>query len=433
LLLARRWSFPALAAVILFSLTPSSEGQDKNTTYGYSSLSNITEGDDNSAFGYYALLGNQSGSNNTGTGSGALLRNTAGNDNTAMGKFALSGCTGSQNTATGSGALSGGGGVTTGNYNTATGFQSLYSITTGGGNVADGWQALYSNTSGVYNTATGTSALRQNATGSKNTASGLNSLYYNNGQNNSAYGAESLQNNAGGNNNTALGYDAMFYNSHGSNNIAVGSQAGLNTTGNNNIAIGNPGVAGESGRIRIGTAGKQTDTLIAGIYGKTIASGAQVIIGSGGKFGTVLSSARYKEAIKPMDKASEAILALEPVTFRYKHDLDPDGVTQFGLIAEQVEKVHPDLVVRDEDGKVSTVRYETVNAMLLNEFLKEHRKVQELQTAVAKQEALAAEQQKQIHALTAGLQEVKARKSPQHHKLISELSRSIPIEPGKVE
>ena len=127
----------------------------------------------------------------------------------------------------------------------------------------------------------------------------------------------------------------------------------------------------------------QTDTLIAGIYGKTIASGAQVIISSGGKLGTILSSARYKEQIKPMDKASEVILALEPVTFRYKHELDPDGILQFGLIAEQVEKVNPDLVVRDADGKVNTVRYEAVNAMLLNEFLKEHRNVAEQQSTIA--------------------------------------------------
>ena len=130
------------------------------------------------------------------------------------------------------------------------------------------------------------------------------------------------------------------------------------------------------------------------------------MIDSTGKLGTVVSSARFKEAIKPMDKASEAILALKPVTFRYKEELDPDGVPQFGLIAEEVEKVNPDLVVRDEDGKVNTVRYEAVNAMLLNEFLKEHRKVQGLTAIVAKQDATNAQQQKQIQALTAGLQKV---------------------------
>jgi Chaperone of endosialidase len=146
-------------------------------------------------------------------------------------------------------------------------------------------------------------------------------------------------------------------------------------------------------------AGRQTDTLIAGIYGKTIASGAQVIIGSGGKLGTIQSSARYKDDIRPMDKASEAILALKPVTFRYKHELDPDGIPQFGLVAEQVEKVNPDLVVRDDDGKVTTVRYEAVNATLLNEFLKAHRKLEEQQIRID-------QQQKQIDALTATVRKV---------------------------
>ena len=134
-----------------------------------------------------------------------------------------------------------------------------------------------------------------------------------------------------------------------------------------------------------------------------------IVFLSTGKLGTVVSSARFKNEIKPMGKASEAILGLRPVTFRYKEELDPDGMPQFGLIAEQVEKVNPDLVIRDEDRKVSTVRYEAVNAMLLNEFLKEHRKVEELQAIVAKQEATNSRQQKQIEALTAGLQKVTAR------------------------
>jgi len=158
--------------------------------------------------------------------------------------------------------------------------------------------------------------------------------------------------------------------------------------------------------IRIGKVGTQTATFVAGIRGVTVASGIGVIIGSNGQLGTVTSSARFKEAIKPMDKASEAILALKPVTFRYKHDLDPDGVPQFGLVAEQVEKVNPDLVVRDEDGKVSTVRYEAVNAMLLNEFLKEHRKVEEQQGTIAQLKTAAARQQKQIEALAATVQKV---------------------------
>jgi len=168
----------------------------------------------------------------------------------------------------------------------------------------------------------------------------------------------------------------------------LGASAGVNTTGNNNIDIGNGGSAGESDTIRIGTTATQTNAFIAGISGVTVAGGVGVIIDTTGHLGTVVSSERFKDEIKPMDKASEAILALKPVTFRYKHELDPDGIPQFGLVAEQVEKVNPDLVVRDADGKINTVRYEAVNAMLLNEFLKEHRKVEEQQKEIA---ALAAQ------------------------------------------
>jgi uncharacterized coiled-coil protein SlyX len=197
-------------------------------------------------------------------------------------------------------------------------------------------------------------------------------------------------------------------------NITLGSNAGANlTTGSNNIDIGNRGVAGDAAKIRIGKVGTQTATFIAGIHGVTVASGVGVVVSSTGQLGTVTSSARFKEAIKPMDQASEALLKLEPVTFRYKEELDPDHIPQFGLVAEQVEKVNPDLVVRDANGKVNTVRYEAVNAMLLNEFLKEHRRVQEhaattskLEAIVARQNEMIAKQQKQIEALTATLQKV---------------------------
>src|SRR5207253_1117406 len=195
---------------------------------------------------------------------------------------------------------------------------------------------------------------------------------------------QALFSNTTGRNNTANGYNALYNNTTGGSNITLGFQAGLNlTTGNSNIDIGNVGVAGESKRIRIGTAGTQTKTFIAGISGVTVAGGVGVIVGSNGQLGTVVSSERFKDAIKPMDKASEAILSLKPVTFRYKHELDPDGIPQFGLVAEDVEKVNPDLVARDDKGKVYTVRYEAVNAMLLNEFLKEHRKVQEQGATIA--------------------------------------------------
>jgi len=162
--------------------------------------------------------------------------------------------------------------------------------------------------------------------------------------------------------------------------------------------------------IRIGAAGKQSATYITGITGAIVASGATVIVGADGHLGTVVSSARFKQDIKTMDKTSEAILALQPVTFRYKHELDPEKIPQFGLVAEQVEKVNPNLVVRDEDGRVNTVRYEAVNAMLLNEFLKEHRKVESLERAVARQQkdfaVTIAQPQKQIEALTATVQKV---------------------------
>jgi hypothetical protein len=181
--------------------------------------------------------------------------------------------------------------------------------------------------------------------------------------------------------------------STGSNNIAVGFEAGINlTTGNNNIEIGNLGVAGESGAIRIGTAGTQTTTFIAGIKGVPI-TGAQVTVGSTGQLGIRSSSARFKEKIKAMDKASEAILALKPVTFRYKHDLDPADSPQFGLVAEQVAEVAPALVTRDDQGKPYTVRYDAVNAMLLNEFLKKHRKGQEQQGKLQKLEGTVAQLQ----------------------------------------
>ena len=210
-----------------------------------------------------------------------------------------------------------------------------------------------------------------------------------------------------GSNNTAVGSNALLNNSTGGTNIALGESAGLNlTTGNNNIDIGNVGVAGESRKIRIGRQGTQTGTFIAGISGVTVANGVGVIINTNGQLGTVVSSQRFKDQIKPMDKASEAILALRPVTFRYKHELDPAGIPQFGLVAEQVEKVNPALVAHDADGKAFTVRYEAVNAMLLNEFLKEHRKVEDQETTiaivtanVAKQNQTIAQQQKELRAI----------------------------------
>jgi uncharacterized coiled-coil protein SlyX len=197
----------------------------------------------------------------------------------------------------------------------------------------------------------------------------------------------------------------------------LGSNAGANlTTGSNNIDIGAPGVAGESNKIRIGKQGTQNGTFIAGVFGVTM-TGSPVVVNSSGKLGiSGTSSARFKTSVKAMDKASEAILALKPVTFRYKEEIDPDGTPQFGLVAEEVEKVNPDLITRDEEGKPTAVRYEAVNAMLLNEFLKEHRKVAEqqamidqLKSTVAKQEAAIGQQGKAMELLAAHVKEQDSR------------------------
>jgi hypothetical protein len=359
-----------------------------NTALGNSALANTTTGFANTAVGANALQANTIGINNTATGIGALTSNT----------------TASDNTATGAGVL---GLNTTGSENTATGSSALLENTTGSNNTATGSAALNINTTGANNTATGARALQANTTGSNNTATGVGALtgcsppncFGTAGNNNTAAGFNALANNMNGNDNTAEGFQALE-NSTGSNNIALGSKAGTHlTTGSNNIDIGALGVTGEADTIRIGKVGLQKTAYMQGISGATVASGVTVIVGSNGHLGTVTSSARFKEAIKPMNKASEAILALKPVTFRYKHELDPDSIPQFGLVAEQVEKVNPDLVARDADGKVNTVRYEAVNAMLLNEFLKEHRKVEEQGTTIA-------QMKRQIETLTATVQKV---------------------------
>jgi len=367
------------------ALFENSKGND-NTATGDSALLNNRTGHDNTATGFQALNVNMTGSANTATGVGALERNETGHDNTANGVNALTFNTSSNNTATGYNALSYN---TTGSNNTANGYQALFGdnfsfTSTGSNNTANGYRALYSYTIGGSNTANGVNALFSNTSGSFNTANGRGAL----------------NKNTTASNNTAEGYQALFNNT-GSNNIGLGSSAGINlTTGDNNIDIGNAGVGTDANTIRIGTS--QTNTYIAGISGVTVAGGVGVIVDSSGHLGTVVSSARFKDEIKPMDKASEAILALKPVTFRYKHELDPDGIPQFGLVAEEVEKVNPDLVARDAKGEVYSVRYEAVNAMLLNEFLKEHRKNE-------KQEATIARLEKQIEALTAGLQKLSAQ------------------------
>ena len=376
-----------------------------DTAVGSLSLYNNVSGGNNTALGAYAMINNNTGSNNTATGTSALGNNTSANGNTATGSYALfynstgsnntavgasaltSNQTGRNNTATGTSALQ----DSTADNNTAMGFEALLNNTSGAENTATGSQALLANVSGGDNTATGIGSLSKNTSGGSNTANGAYALFSNLvGAFNTADGENALRNNTGSSN-TAVGIQALNNNSSGSNNIAIGALAGQNlTTGNNNIEIGANvlGNAAETNTIRIGKQGTQQKTFVGGIYGKTVASGVGVIIGSNGQLGTVQSSARFKDDIKSMGKGSEALLKLKPATFRYTEELDPDQIPRFGLIAEEVEKVDPDLVARDDEGNVTTVRYEAVNAMLLNEFLKEHRRVEQLEKQI---QALSAD------------------------------------------
>ncbi|MEO6971680.1 MAG: tail fiber domain-containing protein [Chthoniobacterales bacterium] len=337
---------------------------------------------------------------NTAEGTDALLNLGIGANNTALGNTALQNNTiGNYNTATGGNALLSN---INGNANTATGFNALSANTIGSANTAQGKDALIANTAGSINTALGNTALSNNTTGSGNTATGTNALAGNTAaNNNTANGFAALMTNTVGANNTALGTSALLNNSTGSGNIAVGYLAGSYlSTGDNNIDIGNLGVAGEAGKIRIGTKGSHNTTYIAGIFGSTVAAGAAVMVDNKGHLGTVTSSGRFKEAIKPMDNASEALFSLRPVTFRYKKEFDPASLPQFGLVAEQVAAVDPDLVARDEAGRPYTVRYEAVNAMLLNEFLKEHHKVQALEQDVAELKSALKAQAEQIRKVS---------------------------------
>ena len=421
------------------TLVGEDRGNNNSAAEGIQSLNTGTTGQNNTAHGWYALSANTEGSNNTATGFQALLRNTTGGYNTANGISALGlNTTGGYNTATGFEAL---GHNTTGFNNTATGSQALSSNTTGSGNTANGLLALFANTTGSYNTATGLqalvsntggnnntatgiSALGSNTTGNGNTANGFEALGYNTigventavgqhallhntiGSYNTANGREALVSNIDGGYNTAVGYRTLFNNLAGLNNVALGRDAGYNSTGTGNIYIG-AGMAG--------VAGENDTCYIRSIWGQTSSGGAAVFINGAGKLGTTTSSRRFKENIRPMDQASEALFALKPVTFRYKKEIDPKGIPQFGLVAEDVEKANADLVIRDKEGKVNTVRYEQVNAMLLNEFLKEHKKVEA-------QQATIAELKKGMAVLTAQFKE----QSAQLEKVSTQVGMSKP-------
>jgi hypothetical protein len=336
------WLFIALATIVGHADGASPPNvvvsdADGNTAMGTSALHSGTPGSYNTAAGRSALTQN-SGARNSAFGSYALLWNTSGNDNTAVGEEALSGyaaaITGSQNSALGS-------------------------------------MALATNATGSSNTAMGFNALNRNSTGSDNAAHGAFALYANDGIDNAALGAY-----------------ALFDNISGFRNVAVGFQAGYAVTGSDNVTIGgdNEGKAGENGVIRLGTKPYQKKAFIAGISGvKTgLAAAKTVFIDANGQLGTIKSSRIYKEDIRPMGSVSERLLKLQPVTFRYKEPYD-DGSKpiEFGLIAEDVAEVFPELVVNDADGKPETVRYDLLATLTLNEFEKEHADLAELKKQVA--------------------------------------------------
>ena len=301
----------------------------------------------------------------------------------------------SGNTAFGTNALSQN---TTGSSDSAFGARALFSNTTGSGNTATGWDALLFNTTGYFNTATGQAALEGNGSGAGNTATGIGSLANNGkGNQNTAAGWNALYFNSG-DNNTAVGAFALQDNSSGSNNIALGTEAGLYlTTGSNNIVIGNPGVPGQANSIHIGTVGTQTAAYVAGVFGATVTAGCAVVVESTGQLGCVSSSARYKRDVSDMGDASDKLMKLRPVTFRYK--ADQTNAQQYGLIAEEVEEVYPELVVHAADGEVETVAYQMLPAMLLNEVQKQARASQQFARQLEQKDAQIATLQGQVAAM----------------------------------
>jgi hypothetical protein len=371
-----------------------------NTAEGQAALLSLTSGTNNTALGFVSLRNNIIGSYNTGVGAGTLFANAA-DENTATGFAAL--------------LLN-----TTGSFNTASGALALFSNTEGSFNIAAGDRALFHNTIGNANIATGEAALFNNTSGNDNTANGDGALVNNaTGDGNVAIGSQALHSNTAGFSNTAVGGGALFNNT-GNANIAIGFNAGNNvSTANSVICIGAPG------------QDMTNSCYIGNIFNATSSAGTAVFINSDGKLGTTTSSKRFKEEIKPMDKASEAIFALRPVAFRYKQEIDPARTGQLGLVAEDVEKVSPDLVVRDKEGKPYSVRYDQVNAMLLNEFLKEHHKVEQQDCRLQEQEATItrlkstiAQQQKGIEILTTQSKEQAAEIRKISARI--ELNRSAP-------
>jgi hypothetical protein len=358
----------ALFAVSLGSMA--ALAQSANTATGYDALHSDTTGYYNTADGYEALVFNTIGGYNTASGSTALYSNTSGGYDTATGASALYS-------------------NTSGFYNTAVGYEALYSNTTADYNTATGYEALFYNTTGGGNTATGYDALVSNSAGNGNTAYGFEALFSNgtNGDN-SAVGYGALYSNTTGGGNTAVGAEALSNNSTGGGNIAIGSEAAYNiTTGGYNIDIGSEGSSGDSETIRIGAPGTQTSFYAAGIDGVTVSSGVEVFINSSGQLGTVNSSLRFKEDVHDMGDASSAILRLRPVTYRYRQPYaDGSKPVDYGLIAEEVAEVYPDLVVRGTDGQIQTVQYQKLTPMLLNELQKQHQLLEQMGKTMAQQQ-----------------------------------------------
>jgi len=278
--------------------------------------------------------------------------------------------------------------TTTGTNNTGVGESALGTVASATGNTAVGAFSLSSMTGDADNTAVGSYAGAALATGADNVLVGeIAGISMTTGSRNTSVGKESAANLSGSNDDTAIGYHAMVNTTSGGNNIALGSNAGqLLSSGNNNIYIGSDGplsLSSESSTTRIGSS-LQTSTYISGIHGFTSASGVAVLINSTGKLGTTTSSIRYKDDVEDMGDATDNLMKLRPVTFRYKHEIDESGLQQYGLIAEEVAKVYPDLVVYKDDGTPETVRYHFINAMLLNEVQKQHRQIEEQQSMIEK-------------------------------------------------
>jgi len=317
------------------------------------------------------------------------------------------------NTAEGTNALFS---LTSGAANTAIGFDALFHNTTGPKNTAIGFEALFQNTTGFENAATGWRALSANTTGFHNTADGFSALSRTTtGNHNTAIGDEALGSNTTGNFNTTDGAHSLEHNTTGTSNTALGFRAGNSvTTADNVICIG-AGVLG---------ANESNSCFIGNVFGRPSSDGTAVFINSSGKLGTMPSSRRFKEEIEPMAQASEGLFALKPVTFRYKKGIDSARLLSFGLIAEEVAEISPELITRNKQGKPETVRYEAVNAMLLNEFLKEHSKGEQQDRKIEEQGARIAEQQKQIQALMAMVREQAAQIQKVSARL--EINQAVP-------